>query len=271
MLYQLVKTTLFDFFRELPLIHGAALAYYALLALIPLLYLSVTLFGWFIGHDKMLEIIEGLLHDYIGIEDSTGIMAFLNDVDLGGGDLFLQVTGGVMVVFSCTAILNSLRKSINKFYGIQRGKRSTKKVIIRSVLFRLISMAVIVGATVILVVLYFAETVFLSLGNKFFEDLELLNVFFSGFSRHALPIVTNIILFSFIFKYLHDGIVKWRVAIRGAAATGFLLYLGQLFIIILFRSLFLCFWIRRSGNIADASCLGLLLFLNPLFGSEIYS
>jgi membrane protein len=33
-----------------------------------------------------------------------------------------------------------------------------------------------------------------------------------------------------VFKYVHDGIVKWRLAFRGALLTGTLLYLGQLLI-----------------------------------------
>lgn len=224
----IVKDTLIDFFKDLPLIHGAALAYYALLALIPLLYLSVTIFGSIVGHDMMLEIIQNLLYEHVGVSDTSGIISFLDEVNLGGGDLGLQITGGFMVLFSCTAILNSLKKSINNFYGIERPPRGTKKLIISGLLFRLISMGSIVAATVLIVVIYFAETIFLSLGNKFFEDLELLNLFFSGFSRHGLPIITNIVIFSFIFKFLHDGVVKWRIAVRGALITGVLLYLGQL-------------------------------------------
>jgi membrane protein len=222
------RKTFADFFGELPLIHGAALAYYALLALIPLLYLGVSVFGQIVGHETMITFIKSLLHDYVGIEDVDGILSFLNDVDLGSGDVMLQTTGVIMVLFSCTAIVNSLRKSINKFYGIKKSKRTVKRMILKGVLFRLISMGSIVAVTVLLVAVYFAETIFLSLGNKFFEDLEILNWFFSTLTRHLIPIVTNVIIFSFIFKYLHHGVVLWRVAIRGAIGTGLLLYVGQL-------------------------------------------
>lgn len=222
------RHTLIDFFKELPLIHGAALAYYALLALIPLLYIGVSVFGQIVGHEIMISVIEGLLKDYVGIEDVSGIISFLNEVNLGSADQMLQVTGIIMILFSCTAIVNSLRKSINKFYGIEKPKMPAKRMILKGILFRLISMGAIVAVTVLLVVIYFAETIFLSLGNKFFEDLELLNWFFSTFTRHLIPIITNAIIFSFIFKYLHHGVVKWKVAIKGAVATGVLLYFGQL-------------------------------------------
>jgi membrane protein len=48
--------------------------------------------------------------------------------------------------------------------------------------------------------------------------------------EHGLSILSNIIIFSFIFKYLNDGLVVWKVAIRGATITAILLYFGQLLI-----------------------------------------
>lgn len=224
------RTTIVDFFKDLPLIHGAALAYYVLLALVPLLYLSVSIFGQVVGHEKMLEIIETMLREQIGLTEPEAIISFLGDVNLGAGDLTLQITGSIMVVLSSTAILGSLRKSINKFYGIEKPKLAAKKVILKELVFRAVSMVFIVGVVTLLIVLYFAETVFLSLGNQFLEDLKLIGWFFSEFARHGLPIITNVVLFSFVFKYLHDGRLRWGIAVRGAAVTGVFLYLGQLFI-----------------------------------------
>lgn len=223
-----IRVTLVEFFRDLPLIHGAALAYYALLALVPLLYLSVTIFGQIVGHETMLDIIESMLRDQIGLTEPEGLLNFLGDVNLGAGDFSLQVTGAVMVVFSSTAIIGSLRNSINKFYGIERPSLGTKKIILKELFMRMISMGFIVGIGTLLIVIYFAETVFLSLGNRFFEDLKFIGWVFSEFAMHGLPIITNIILFSFVFKYLHDGYVRWGIAFRGAAITGLLLYFGQL-------------------------------------------
>jgi membrane protein len=48
--------------------------------------------------------------------------------------------------------------------------------------------------------------------------------------QHALAILTNVLLFAVIFKYLNDGKVEWRMAFSGAIVTAVLLYLGQLLI-----------------------------------------
>lgn len=254
--FELVKSTLIDFFKDLPLMHGAALAYYALLALVPLLYLSITIFGQVVGHDKMLSIIESLLKEQIGLSDPESILSFLGDVNLGAGDLSLQIAGGFMIIFSSTAILGSLRKSINQFYGVEKPQLAAKKMIFKAVIYRLISMIFIAGIATVFIALYFMETIFLSLGNSFLEDLRFLGWIFSEFTQHGLPIISNIIIFSFVFKYLHDGVLRWGIAIRGAMVTGVLLYLGQLFI-----KFYLGHYFFASGSGVAGTMLMLLVWV----------
>jgi membrane protein len=244
----LVLSTFTEFFAKQPLMHGAALAYYAILALVPLLYLSVTYIGGLIGQEVIIELITELLQERVGIEDVSGIISVLDEVDIAGGNFALQMVGIFTLLFSCSVIFNSLKKSINTFYGIEQIKIGRKRKIIKGLLTRLISMSFIVGFTVLFVVLYFAETIFLSIGNDFFKEVEMVSWFFSSFAQHGIPILTNIIVFSFIFKYLHDGIVEWKMAIRGGVVTSILLYLGQLIL----KYYLTHFFFAANGGVAGA-------------------
>lgn len=226
----LVVTVIKEFVTERSFMHGAALAYYAVFALVPILYLSVAVFGRIVGHETMVEIITNFLTDQIGLTDVTGILEFLGQLDLGGGNILMEVVGMFALMFSSTALINSLRQSINDFYDLEKLTGSRKKLILRSALFRLLSMLFITGATVLLVIFYFAETLFLSLGNSLLENYDFLNSVFTHLAQHGIPLIANGIIFAFVFKYLHDGRVVWRRAIQGAVVTSILLYLGQLLI-----------------------------------------
>lgn len=226
----ILKTTLVEFSRERPLHHGAALSYYALMAMVPILYLSISFFGSFVGQDTMLEIIRRVLEEHIGLTDVEGIIDFMSTVDLTTGNTVLRIVGIVALMVSSTAILNSLKRSISEFYDLDQSKIGRRKKIVRNVLFRLISMLVIAAMTSVIIALYFVETLVLSLEETYFSDNEFISWMFSGFAHHGLPIILNLAVFTFIFKYLHDGIVPWRVAITGGVITGIFLYVGQLLI-----------------------------------------
>jgi membrane protein len=225
----LLKTTAVEFSREAPLHHGAALSYYALMALIPILYLSVSFFGTFVGQETMQEIIRELLRENVGISDVGGIIEFLGQVDLTG-NAALKTIGIIALMLSSTAILNSLKRSIMEFYDLDKRKLGRRKKIVRNIVFRLVSMVVIGAMTSVVIALYFLETLVISLEQTYFADNEFISWMFSGFAHHVLPIILNFFVFTFIFKYLHDGIVRWKVAITGGVVTGIFLYLGQLLI-----------------------------------------
>lgn len=77
----LIKETFRGFFEEKGLYHGAALAYYTVFALVPLLYLSIASLGRIIGQEVMLDIIEDLLRSKVGIQDVSGIMEFVRGLN----------------------------------------------------------------------------------------------------------------------------------------------------------------------------------------------
>lgn len=228
--WTLIKETVVEFLQEKPMAHGAALAYYALLALVPLLYLSVTYFGMFLGQKEMTNIISTVIEQYIGLKDISGVISLLDQVSFEQGSTFLQIIGIVALLFSCAAIFSSLKRSINEFYDVEVPKLGRRKMILSTIVSKLISMLFVVGATLILLILYFLETIFLSLSDHFLEGMNMLHWLFSGAARVGIPILTNVILFTFIFKFLHDGKVLWRNALRGGLVTSGLLYLGQVLI-----------------------------------------
>lgn len=225
---KLIWKVFLDFLNDLPLVHGASLAYYTILALVPLLYLTFQFFGMFVGDDFIKAMLQEFLTKEIGITNLDEMMSMLSGVDLSHQSLALKISGFVMIAFSCTAILSSLRTSINTFYKVKPKKKKAHKFILSQLIFRLIALLAVIVLVLFIMVLYFAETVILSLSNDMLSNLQLVNWVFVEFVKHGLPVFTNIIVLLFIFKYLHDGRVSWKVARRGALITGVLLYFGQL-------------------------------------------
>jgi membrane protein len=228
--------------------HGAAIAYYTLFALVPLFYISLSLFGRIIGQDKMTEIITDLLHNQVGVKDVTGILEFLNTMNLEKGNTVMEVVGLVTLLITCTAILVSLKNSLNTYMGIDPRKVGAKKQILRGLLFRLISIALIGAFTLVIIMIYFAQTVLISLGDSWLNELQVWHWIFSTFSNSTLSVTSNLIIFTMIFRYVHDGVVRWKLAFIGAIVTSLLLFSGHLLI----RYYLTNFFFAADGGIAGS-------------------
>jgi membrane protein len=216
-----------EFFGDKSFFHGAALAYYAVFALVPMLYLAISFFGWFVGNETVVDIIGDLLKEQVGISNIDGIIDFLNSIDFEKGSFFLNMIGAIALLISSTALLNSLRQSINTFYGVKAEFTNKKRQIIIALITKLFSILMLTGIGVMIIILYFSETVLLSLSSDFLSDFVIIDDIVAVVLQNGITILTNVIIFLFVFKYLHDGIITWKIALFGAVFTGVLLYLGQ--------------------------------------------
>jgi membrane protein len=243
----LIKETFKGFFEEKSLFHGAALAYYTVFAMVPLLYLCIVYFGKIIGQKVMLVIIEDLLRNKVGIQDVSGMMEFVSQLDFEKTNFFMEMVGiGVLLVAS-SAFVVCLRHSINDFFDLEINYTSKKKKLVKNIVFRAVSLGLVAFSAILVIVFYFAQTILISVSSDFFNNHHIVDIVLSNLLRHGLSIFSNALLFTMIFKYVHDGFVKWKLAFGGALVTSILLYVGQLFIK---YYLFNYFFGSQSGGVA---------------------
>jgi len=224
----LFKRTFMEFFQENSFFHGAALAYYAVFAIIPIIYLAVISFGKIMGQEEILRLIKVLLEEQVGLKDSSGILAFLSEVHFEKSSVVLNIIGIVALMFSSSALISSLRMSINEFYDIQVKIDDRKTKIFHTVLTKLISVFMLAVFGVSIVLLYTAETIFLSISSELYDSFHLKQQWIMGGVEHLISIGINTILFALVYKFLHDGKVVWKLAFSGGLLTACLLHIGQI-------------------------------------------
>jgi len=224
------KDSIIGYFSEGAFFHGAALAYYTLFSFVPIVYLSTSIFGRVVGKENMQTIIIDLLQNQIGISDTKGLMDFLNSVNFDKPSLFLEIVSIGILLYGCSAFLVSLKRSINDFFNISKKKRHEENIIMDLIGFRFLSVAYLAIFAFIIILLYFLQgfifyafTNYLHYKNGFVD-------FTLEFFQHLISIFSNILIFTIVFKYIHDGFVPIKLAIKGAFVTSILLFLSQLLI-----------------------------------------
>lgn len=219
----LFKTSFTEFFRDKSFIHGASLAYFTLVALVPILYLAYSTIGRFLGQEQLIDIIAQAAREHIGIEDIEWLVVMLGKLNVGSRSIPLEIAGFVILAFSASAIFNSMRASLNTFFGVRTWE--IKLSFWDQIKARLMSFLTLTLVGFVFIIFYFLETAFVAFGSELIgsENRGLL----SWLSTHLGSVLSNSLIFFFVFKYLHDGMVHWKIAIRGAIFTGSLLYIGQ--------------------------------------------
>ncbi len=225
----LTKETIVQYLGEDSFRNAAALAYYTIFALIPLIYLAVYFFGRFIDPKFVMDIVEEFLHKNVGLSDVNEIMSLLEQYDISGRNVLMEYVGIGTLLFTSSALVISLRDSINDFLDVEVEKVPMSKAIVRTIIKRLVSIVAIGVFGFVIIVIYLSQTVFLAISDEVFNN-QTLNWLFKNGIAHLFSLITNLILFTLMFKYVHDGKIRWKVAFYGGLVTAVLVYLGQLVI-----------------------------------------
>lgn len=228
--YRIVKESIVEYIEEGAFFHGAALSYYTLFALVPIIFLTLSTFGRIVGTEKMLLIINDIFKNNIGIQDTSSFMSYLQAMHMDKNGLLIEIFGFIVLMYTCSAFLVSLKRSINDFFEIKAKRREKQNIIMNLIGFRFVSILFLAFFAFVIILFYFLQIFILSfMESNVFNNDNLLDWTFT-FLNHIFSIASNMLIFLMIFKYLHDGKISWNLAFRGALLTAVILYASQLII-----------------------------------------
>jgi membrane protein len=225
-----IKDAFIEYIQEGSFFHGAALAYYTLFAFVPIIYLTTSIFGRIFGQKNMENIVIDLLENRIGISNTDDVMTIVKQVDFDRPNLFLEIISILVLLYGCSAFFVSLKRSINEFFAISRKKRHEENILMDLIGFRFLSVAYLGFFALIIILFYFTQTFVFSLLEHWIKSKNGFVDFSFSLLQYITSMLSNLVIFLVVFKYIHDGNVPWRIAMNGAFITSIFIFLSQLII-----------------------------------------
>jgi membrane protein len=225
-----IKDALIEYIQEGAFFHGAALAYYTLFAFVPIVYLTTSIFGRVFGQSNMESIIIDLLKNRVGINNTDDVMSILHQVNFDRPNIFLEIISILVLLYGCSAFFVSLKRSMNEFFNINRKNRHEENILMDIVGFRFLSVAYLGVFALIIILFYFAQMFAFSILEHWIQSKNGFVDFTFSVLQYFISILSNILIFIVVFKYIHDGSIPWRIATNGAFVTSLFLFVSQLVI-----------------------------------------
>ena len=224
-LWPLLKETASDWADDNAARLGAALAYYTVFALAPLLIVVLFIIGLFwsgqggAAQAEILGQIEGLL----GPEGAELVESLMENTRPGGGNLFAVVAGVVALFLGATGVFGQLQGALNTIWEV---KPKPGRGIKGFIMTRLLSFGIVLTIGFLLLVALVVSAG-LSALDAFFADVTPLAHFFFRLLEMLVSFGIITLLFAMIFRYLPDVEIDWRDVWIGAAITAGLFVLGK--------------------------------------------
>lgn len=206
---------------------SAALAYYTIFSLTPLIIIIISATSLFLGDNmdpntKLFSEISEL----VGPDAANQLRSFVNNANYSGKSTFGLIIGIATLIIGASAIFVEIQDSINLIWKVKAvPKKGWKKLVIN----RLLSFSLIASLGFLLLVSLVVNSIVVGLGNKItaYIQLEQVSEFMMLVVTNALTLSVVTIIFAIIFKVLPDVIIKWKPAVIGALFTAILFSLGK--------------------------------------------
>jgi len=202
---------------------GAALAFYTLFSVAPILIIALSLAGYFFGaHTAETELLAQL-RDLTGNAGADALQSVLASAQYSDKKGMAAVVGVVTLIIGATSVFGELQHSLDVVWSSTRQSDSGWWEMVRQ---RLLSFGMVLGVGFLLLVSLIASAVLAGIGSWMQERLPGLAI--------TLPILDvilsfamTVLLFAMIYKYVPRETITWRDVWVGAAVTAFLFTAGK--------------------------------------------
>jgi len=204
---------------------GAALAFYSLLSLMPLLLVLISIAGLVFGSKAAEGRVIWQVQFLVGEQRAKILAALLEGAQNKADGVLATIAGMLILVFGATGVLVELRDALNYIWAVPFRRMSTVQELMGMVKERLWSLAFVLGIVVSLTASLFVSAWIAAAGSLASSvpgheaGLHLLN--------SLVSFVATTTVFGAIYKVVPKVPIKWRDVILGAAVTAILFALGN--------------------------------------------
>ena len=215
----LLKETGLEFMDNNSFQKGAALAYYTIFALPPMLIIIISAAGYFFGEQVISGEIYYRIKELVGTEAAYSVQKMVENISAFSSVTIATIIGIVAFFIAATGLFVSLQDSLNEIWSV---KPKPKRGYLKLLLDRFLSFGMILFVAIILLVSLLSNTILVVIGDFLKNQFSGWVVYLLHIANFVSSLTIMTFLFAAIFKFLPDAKIKWRDVWIGALVTAVL-------------------------------------------------
>ena len=219
--WTMLKETVSGYIEDNNLSRGAAIAYYTIFSIAPMLVICIAIAGLAFGQEAAQGAIVGQLQGVMGKQGAEAIQAMIAGASNKSSGILATVIGVVTLLVTATGVFGEMQSSLNAIWKAKSPEGVTGMVRARAA-----SLGLIAALGFLLIVSLVASAALTAMGNY-------LNSFVPG-AKAILQVVNFVVsfllialLFAAVYKILPDRQLSYKDVAVGAVATAFLFTVGK--------------------------------------------
>lgn len=205
---------------------GAALAYYTVFSLAPLLMIVIAIAGLVFGQEAAQGQMMGEIQGLVGEESAKAIQSMVEAARQPAAGILATVIASVVLLFGATGVFAQLQESLNIIWKV---KEKPGEGLWKTLNHRVFSLLAVLG-TGFLLLISLVISAGLSAVGATLEHLLPSPELLLQLINFVVSFAVVTLLFAMIYKLLPDKPIRWNDVWIGAGITSLLFTIGKFFI-----------------------------------------
>lgn len=258
--WQLFRITLEEWNADNATRLSAALAYYTIFAIAPLLIIAMAVAGLVLGPDAVQGQLGREMASYLNNRATAEfVQTLIKNTSTPKANIFATIIGVIMLFYGATGVFSELKSSLNTIWDVPAKPVTGLRDLI---IDRMLALIVVMISGFLLLLSLVVSTFVTAAQGWLNTHAPVLSTLSQTINFWFFFLIT-LMVFALIYKFLPDIRIAWRDVWIGAVATTLLFSLGRLLI-----SLYLSYSTVESTYGAAGSLAALLLWI--FYSAEIF-
>ena len=202
---------------------GAALSYFTVFSLSPLLLIVISLAGLFFGQAAVEGSIFRELRGFLGDDGASLLQDAVKNANKPATSIITTVIGFVTLLLGASGVFAQLKEALNAIFNVSKQSSGG----IKGILFEKILTFSMVGVIGFLLLVSLIATATISGLNSYFNTLFPFPEFILEYVNFFVSFLLISGLFAVIYKVLPDTVIPWKYAFIGGTITSLLFTIGK--------------------------------------------
>jgi len=210
---------------------AAALSYYTIFSLAPLLIILLGVTGIFFGQAETRTEFMAVVTDQLGPQVATFLSSLIEST-VEGQNQAATFIGVGLLLFASTNLFTAMQGALNTIWGVEEPRYTG---LLQQLFMRALSLLIMLALAVIAIVALSAQTVLNAVADRLSENLGGFE-FLVSFGTQLLTLMVMTLVFVAVHKILIHRRVGWKPVAVGALLTALLFRIGQELILLYLRT-----------------------------------
>ncbi len=220
----IIKETFAEFDKDNATKLSAALAYYTIFSIAPMLVVIISLCGIFLGQQAVSGELFEQIRTYVGDAAAMQIQSMIGSIAFNKGSVIASIVGIVTMLIGATGVFTEIQDSLNLMWGV----RVKKRIGILNVLInRSLAFIIVLGMGLVLLLSLLVSGLLTSFAHTIQRLLPWFPLDLVDIANTSIIVTILTALFIVIYKILPDAKISFRDSLVGSIFTTILFLIGK--------------------------------------------